>query len=195
MANKTEDKDKVRALLKYYKTNQTEFAARLGFSQSALAHWITRNKLPFDVMHKIAETCEEISFSWLVTGMGPMLLKDGGLTEEQMASDGMMPGGKVAFIPGLDCDEFVQCQGFSLEPTIHQGDFIGLKKLREDEVIDPERIYLVIMTDGTQMLRYVANIKEEEMYELTAETNRRSLQVPYEKIHILKKVVFVGKMI
>lgn len=192
MVQKLEDKDKVRALLKFYKTNQTEFAARLGFSQSALAHWITRNKIPFDVMHKIAETCKEISFSWLVTGLGPMLLKDGGKTEEEMSYVGIETGKSLAIIPGLDCDEFVQCLGFSMEPNIHQGDYIGLKNLAKNAVIDPERIYLVSMKDGSKVLRYVAEL--DESYELTTDSSRRALTINRDDVQLLQKVVFAGRM-
>lgn len=194
MVHKIEDKDKVRALLKYYKTNQTEFAARLGFSQSALAHWISRNKIPFDVIHKISETCDEVSFSWLVTGLGPMLLKDGGKTETEMSFEDETKKSCQDLIPGLDCDEFIQCQGFFLEPAIHQGDYIGIKKVKEGEVIDPERIYLVTMDDDTKMLRYVAVLNEEE-YELSTESSRRTLNININKVKRLDKVVFTGRML
>lgn len=193
MLTKLQDKDKIRALLKFYNTNQTEFATRLGFSQSALAHWITRNKIPFPVIHKIAQECKEIAFSWLVTGMGPMLLKDGGRTEEEVATFAFKLDINQPFIPGLAYDEVTLWQGIALEPSIHQGDYIALKNLSEDDHIDPEGTYLVTTSDGNQVLRHVAYIEEENVYELFADATSRVLKVKKQQVQKIQKVVFVGR--
>lgn len=194
MRAKLEDKDKLRDLLRYYKTNQTEFAARLGFTQSTVAHWVSRNKIPYMAMMKITEEYKEISFSWLLTGLGPMLLKDGGKTEEELLNFDITSTENPTTIPGLSCDGIIQCMGMSFEPTIKQGDYIALKKVCEKDFLDPESIYLVI-TDGQQMLRHVTYIEDEDVYELTTDSSRRPLNLKRAQVQEIQKVVFVGRML
>lgn len=193
MAAKIQDSDKVKALLNYYKMTQMEFAARLGVSQPTLAHWIGRNKIPYLAMDKIAQVCPEIAFSWLMTGIGPMLTKDGGKTETEMSECAPYSPKSILNIPGLDCDDLIQCQGISMPPNVQQGDYIGIKALEEN--IDPERIYLIELNDGSQMLRRIAHIEDEGCYELSADSNRRPMKVSHDNVKSIKKVVFVGRFI
>lgn len=48
-----------------------ELSKKMGVKYQTLTTWVQRNKIPFELLHKIAQN-ENISFEWLLTGEGFM---------------------------------------------------------------------------------------------------------------------------
>ena len=69
-------KDILDRLKSHYRCkNFKEIANIIGVKYQTLTTWLQRNKIPFELLHKIAQN-ENISFDWLLTGKGSMYLND-----------------------------------------------------------------------------------------------------------------------
>ena len=53
--------------------NFKELSNVIGVKYQTLTTWLQRNKIPFELLHKIAQN-ENLSFDWLLTGKGEMFL-------------------------------------------------------------------------------------------------------------------------
>lgn len=68
-------KDRIALLVEYKGLNSSRFADIIDIQRSRMSHVMSgRNNPSIDVIAKIVEKFPDISMSWLVTGMGDMLV-------------------------------------------------------------------------------------------------------------------------
>lgn len=76
--------DRLRLVIKAYGGTQQRFAERLNLAQSTVACWMMKETLSANIVKKIANACEGLNATWLVTGTGDMLTEIQGSTEEAL---------------------------------------------------------------------------------------------------------------
>jgi hypothetical protein len=71
-----EDKPTIlnRVKTAYNITSEQQLASFLGINKSTLSNWKRRNSIDFELLFS---KCENISYHWLLTGEGQMLLTEG----------------------------------------------------------------------------------------------------------------------
>jgi phage repressor protein C with HTH and peptisase S24 domain len=65
-----------RLCLFYEVSNNRKLSEKIHINYNTISTWIKRDSIPYDKLHKIVQK-ESISFDWLLTGKGEMLLQDG----------------------------------------------------------------------------------------------------------------------
>lgn len=98
-------------------------------------------------------------------------------------------------IPGVQADFFFPVIGCSMEPTVCQGDIIGVRSIDPAENIYPDKIYMVVTRDNERMIKHIRVLPDnQEALEFFSDNpSFKPFQVPFESIHQLFRVVYVGR--
>ncbi len=145
------DKQRLVALIDYFCSgNNAEFARQIGISAQTLNNWLSRG-LSKDALSKIASRWNEINANWLLTGDGSMIdnqdINGPACETEYLDAVPLVPieamaGSLSVFSQGVslqDCrkikspvtgaDWAIQVSGDSMEPEIHNGSYLFIRKL------------------------------------------------------------------
>lgn len=66
-----------------------------------------------------------------------------------------VPDGYISVPQARGATDSFKVQGFSMLPTIKEGEIIGVRHIDSWEYFDPERIYLIITKDGDRMVKRI----------------------------------------
>ena len=69
-------KSRIKAIRKYYKLTQTEFAEKLGLKQSTISYYEKGINIPTSSILKSISNTFNIDYDWLCTGEGEMLINE-----------------------------------------------------------------------------------------------------------------------
>lgn len=187
-------KERLYALMTYYGKTKTEFAEHIGTTLQILNVYYSRSSLSKNLRAKILTQFPEVSPEWLETGDGVMLI--GKPTERVDAS--LLISDQVErvpmFIQGLQCDSYIKVSGFTFEPTICNGDIIGVRQ-QDIDTIDPAKPYLIVTEDGTPMIKRIVATDADNIYISTGETQIKPFPLVKAKVKGLYRIVYVGRII
>lgn len=101
------------------------------------------------------------------------------------------------YIPGVDAEAFFPVIGMSMEPNIKQGDIIGVRSVSAFEMIDPERVYMIITRSNERMIKHIMpNRAEDEELTLTSDNSDFApFSILKEDVLKVMRVVYVGRML
>lgn len=160
-------KQRLLAFMKYKKLSQSRFEKMVGLSNgyiNSLRHSPSADKLSI-----ILKTFPEVNRTWLLTGEGSMLSQPAtssprspvpvydidvscGLTETRTYSD--MPLEGYIDIPSISRDAIVvKSHGDSMLPTVHDGDYVAIRRIEAWDYIMFGNIYVVELPDYRAMKR------------------------------------------
>ena len=197
------EKERILALIKEYGGTQQAFAQRIGVGQSAVANWVKRGSIPAAAKEQILSTCDDISERWLFFGKGTMSLEGTNNFYKEIE----VSAGRIEFsspnerpqriyIPGVEADAFFPVKGFSMTPTIQEGDIVGVVKEDDTLNINPKNIYLIITRDNERMLKHieVGNAKSQYVTLTSDNPDYPPFKVKKEAIFSIYKVIFHGRI-
>lgn len=64
-----------RMCLFYGVSNNRQLSEKININYNTISTWIKRDSIPYELLHKLVQS-ESISFDWLLTGKGEMLLNE-----------------------------------------------------------------------------------------------------------------------
>ena len=193
----------LKILIKEYGGTQKVFASIIGTTQPTIANWMAANQIPEGGVAKICKALPDVSFEWL-TGkedtprrgykesfVTPSRLPAGKPFYSQMpASAGQMYMGdeivsyEDIYIPHQTAEVYFPVKGNSMDPTLENGDIVGVRRIETVKQIRPNDIYLVYTRDGERMLKRIKSINDRDP-ELTLYSDNPS----YEPFKVQKDLI------
>lgn len=218
------EKERLQQLIKHYGT-QEKLGAIMGLPQSSIANWVQRGALSANAMRLIGEKCPEINLRWLITGEGEMLEPEQMTAIVPKDSDDNEPtrmheigkfyadldvsAGHLEYVAadcvptaitipvGTQAEAYFPVIGYSMEPTICEGDIIGVKELDCFEPVEQGKIYMIITRDCERMVKRIIPPSDEEPLVQLISDNKKQKTIKLDRQMITKilRVVFIGKQL
>lgn len=197
------EKDRLTALIKEFGGTQVAFAKHIGVGQSAIANWIKRDSIPATAKAQILSNCDGISERWLFFGEGHMFPKGtNNFYKELEVSAGRIEFANTTskpqriFIPGVEADAFFPVKGFSMYPTIQEGDIVGVVQVDNFETLKPKNIYLIITRDNERMLKHIelGNARSPYITLTSDNADYEPFKIRKENVLSIYKVIFYGRI-
>lgn len=177
-----EPREIINTLIEQFGGTQKAFSERIGVSQPTIASWLAQNKLTRGGKMRILEALPDVEMAFL-DGRRTGLYRKAESTGRDIHAD--MPEGapfyhnlpasagqnyagdydpsvKRVVIPGSVAEAFLPVKGNSMDPTLQNGDIVGIKAVTSIESIRPNGIYLILTTDNERMLKRIRNIDRGE---------------------------------
>lgn len=181
--------DRLNNLLNYLNINAKSFSEELGYNRPQVVYDIIKGKtkgISESIANKITSVFPEVSKIWLLTGEGNMLKNETVITTEipeDSTTENIIPLLPVEAIAGglqywsrsvelADCrkvvspipgaDFAIQVSGDSMEPEIHNGTFVYIKKINERSFI-PWGNTMVVDTENGVVVK--------KLYPVDSDTN------------------------
>ena len=196
-------KERILALIKEFGGTQQAFAEFLGVGQSAVSNWLKRGNLSSSAKELILTKCDYISERWLLFGEGNMYLTGANnFYSEIEVSAGRIEYGETRanaqriYIPGVDAEAYFPVKGFSMMPTIQEGDIVGVQQVYDIKTIEEKNIYLIITADNERMLKHVKVGGPRSPYlTLTSDNeNYKPFHIRKDSVLSIYKVIFHGRI-
>lgn len=191
----------------------SDFAKKTGFSHQVASNYLKGERTPtVEALMNIKQTFD-IDANWLLTGEGNMFLNKtsipvtleptslhavpfynqpvsagplGILTYSNGATE---PDGYIDIEIFRRCDAVLPVTGVSMEPEIHSGDLVGLRKLEcyNWEYIQTGKIYMII-THEDRMIKYISKADDSE-YIICSSPNYHDFKVRKDDILEIYRVI------
>jgi len=196
--------ERISAILSHYGLSVNEFVERAGIKTKQavydLLHGKTRS-ISTAMENKILSCFPDINRAWLLTGEGEML----NVTEVVEVTEHGTPvydldvtcGGRSR--PIVFADEhiighvnlpnvsptaaIIRANGDSMEPHIHDGDWIAVREVKNMNVLYYGQVYVVI-TDELRLLKYLRRDEDEQHYVILRSENKN-----YDDIRLAKSEI------
>lgn len=196
-------KEQILALIQEFGGTQQAFAEFLGVKQSAVANWLKRGSLSSSAKELILSKCDYISERWLFLGEGKMYLSGTNLLYKEIE----VSAGRIEFaeakataqrilIPGVNAEAFFPVKGFSMMPTIQEGDIVGVRQVYDLDMIKESNIYLIITADNERMLKHIKMGNAKSPYITLTSDNKayQPFQIRKDSVLSIYKVIFHGRI-
>lgn len=175
-----------------------------------------RNSKSFtsNVLATIMDVYPELNIEWLVTGKGNMLKSKEAIPTIKVntVEDGIpyyadlpvsagqldtfiqdaAPTGWVK-LPGVTSKALFPVIGCSMKPEINPGDVVGIIQIDSWEVVDPDKVYLIIMHDE-RMIKHLAIDEEDDSILWCISPNYPKFKINKEDIKFIYRISFCGKL-
>lgn len=206
-------KDRIVEFLRYKGTNITKTEQDLGWSKSSL---LKSNNLSSDKISELILYFDDLSAEWLLTGKGEMLKSsqpqyqysnveiEGAIPyyDNLPVSAGQFdlatynkeekPTGWIK-IPGISAKGLFPVIGCSMKPEINPGDVVGLSAVDRWEIVDPDKIYLIITRDD-RMIKHLMIDEEDNEILWCISSNYPKFSIRKDEIVYIYRITFHGKL-
>lgn len=208
-------KEKIVEYLDSKGITKSDFYKKTGLSQGFLNSGRT---IGVDKAKIIISNYPDLNLSWFVMDEGQMIVDDkilrdsspyysAGKTKQsapyynspvQAGSDTEIfsidtdSNGHIE-IPGVRAIAFFPVIGFSMEPTIRNGDIIGIDEIESWERMDPDKIYYII-TDSDRMIKHLSSHQEDDEVLICISPNYKEFSIRKENVKAIYRVVFYGRI-
>lgn len=208
----------LQELLDYLKTNETEFAKLIGENRTKINHILNfRNGISANLARKIIKKYPDVSFEWLRTGEGEMLIENE-ITEIEPSpfSLPLIPFDAVAGYSMFDnegirieeCERYVvpefknsgaefviRVSGSSMYPKYSSGDVLACKKITDILFFQWGKIYVIDSSQGI-LVKRVYKCENEDYVKLVSDNSERydAFDIPKSDIRSLSIVLGVIRM-
>ncbi len=189
-------KERLSALAQYAGKTKTALALHVGSSLNAFNVYYKREAIPAKVIKAILEKYPEVSAEWIEYGEGTMLVEGYDPSKVKNASFLMEDSVETVdcYIKGMPCDTYLRVNGFAIEPTICNGDLIGIRA-EEYDTIDPAKYYLVVNKVGIPTIKRIVGVDDENIYVSVGEANIKPFQFAKANLKGIFRIVFVGRSV
>jgi len=171
-----------RLSLYYDVSNNRRLSEKMNINYNTINTWIKRDTIPYDKLRYIVQK-ESMSFDWLLTGKGEMLLKEENTSQPPESSSNSyaidmlsikasagagIEHYQVEIIDKLIIDKaffrttpnpnklkIIEVYGDSMEPTIPNGAFVIIDESQDDNI---DGVYAIMLDDRLMIKRLQFNI-------------------------------------
>ena len=96
--------------------------------------------------------------------------------------------------PGISAMAWFPVIGYSFEPKIHSGDVVGVKDVNNWDMVDPDRIYMIVTHEDRMIKRLRIDNDSNEILWCVSE-NYKEFKINVNDIKAIFQVVSVAKLI
>lgn len=202
-------KERTVQYLDYKGISKTKAEQLLNWGKGLL---IKANSISADKAGEFLLLFNDLSAEWLLRGEGSMLKSsDSPLVingegrgvpyySDLPVSAGQLdtiiqdsePSGWVD-LPGVRSKALFPVVGCSMKPEINPGDVVGIVQIDSWEVMDPDKVYLVITTDD-RMIKHLAVDEADDSIFWCISPNYPKFKLNKEDIKFLYRISFCGKL-
>lgn len=197
------DKEKIQLLIDEYGKTQEGFASLLGVATSTVANWRFRNKLTPTAMNLILRKCTDVNPEWL-EGVSDTFKLDlpADTNKIRVYDDIMVVDGQVKHadhadapqavsVPDVSSTESVVVSGCSLQPTIQQGDIIGIHEFNDWSQFKKGDVYFILTKENERLLKYIYGDEDPNyIFGFSENALVPPITIPKENIFRIYKVDF-----
>lgn len=206
---------RIKEFIQYLGISNEEFSKITRIPEDSLKDILNRNtNAKVSILQSIAESFDTISLEWLLTGKGSMLKPEEPIT---IANVDTMEGGIPYYadlpvsagqldtfiqdaeptgwvkLPGVKSKALFPVIGCSMKPEINPGDVVGIVQLDSWEMVDPDKVYLII-THDERMIKHLALDEEDNSILWCISPNYPKFKINKSDIKFLYRISFCGKL-
>lgn len=195
--------------------------SQIGASNGVISRVIRENKdIGSKWLIKIVDNYPQINGDWLLTGKGDMIerriystdIADSAVDEPASGYNNLTPyfdlpvsagqigqidtsskADKYILIPGVSCIAYFPVIGFSMEPTVKNGDIIGIDNIDSWERLDPDKIYYILTHEDRMIKRLMYDPANPEVITCYSD-NYPPFTLDKSHIKAIYRVVFKGQL-
>ena len=208
---------RVIEIINHFNISGNEFAKRIGIPQTTFSNIINRGSdIKASIIESISTQFGDISLDWLITGNGEMLKSS---TSQYQLSDKFTEGAIPYYdnlpvsagqldlatykqdekptgwinIPGVSAKGLFPVIGCSMKPDINPGDVVGLCTMDRWEMVDPDKVYLIITRDD-RMIKHLMIDETNEDILWCISPNYHKFPIRKDEIVFIYRITFHGKL-
>lgn len=96
-------------------------------------------------------------------------------------------------LPGIKAEALFPVVGYSMQPEINPGDIIGVVAMNSWEIIDPDKIYMII-TDEDRMIKHIEMDTDNKNIVWCVSPNYNRFKLNKSDIRAIYRVTFCAKL-
>ena len=95
-------------------------------------------------------------------------------------------------LPGIKAVAYFPVEGTSMQPTIMNGDIIGVDEVQNWENLDPDKVYYIVTTED-RMIKHLRHDQNDPLRLVCISPNYREFTIDIEDVKYIYKVTFIGR--
>lgn len=210
--------ERIKKIIEYKQLSPRAFAIAIDFNYTTLNNYLTgrRSSIDNDLLKKIISTYDDISSDWLLINRGemcksstPQLNLSSDFTEGAIPYYDNLPvsAGQLSLaafqneekptgwikIPGVSAKGLFPVVGCSMKPDINPGDVVGLSNIDRWEMVDPDKVYLIITRDD-RMIKHLMIDETDKDILWCISPNYPKFSIRKDEIAFIYRITFHGKL-
>lgn len=203
-------KERLLDFVSYTKLSKRKFQEKIGVSNSYIQN--ISESIGADVMNRISIQFPELNTYWLLTGEGEMIQEKSTQEFKKTTHSGIpyyedlpVSAGQIEVllqearptgyidIPGLRAQALFPVVGCSMKPEINPGDIIGVESINNWDMIDPDKIYMIITNDD-RMIKHLEIDDDDPEVLWCVSPNYKRFRISKNNIKAIYRICYVGKL-
>ena len=203
-------KERLLDFVSYTKLSKRKFQEKIGVSNSYIQN--ISESIGADVMNRISIQFPELNTYWLLTGEGGMIQEKSTHEFNKTTHSGVpyyedLPVSAGQFevllqeanptgyidIPGLRAQALFPVVGCSMKPEINPGDVVGVESINNWDMIDPDKIYMIITNDD-RMIKHLEIDDDDPEVLWCVSPNYKRFRISKCNIKAIYRICYVGKL-
>lgn len=208
---------RIRIIMNNEGLNINSFSNKINVPRTTIKSMFEKNTNPsFDQISKIIDVFTSYSIEWIIRGKGEMLKE---ATVKYQLSEGFMEGaipyydtlpvsaGQLSLatfqneekptgwikIPGVSAKGLFPVIGCSMKPDINPGDVVGISNIDRWEMVDPDKVYLIITKDD-RMIKHLMIDENNKDILWCISPNYQKFPIRKDEIVFIYRITFHGKL-
>lgn len=187
-------KEKIKTLIFNFGGSTEAFAEYIGVPKPTVQNWKLRNNISKKGKQRIVEHCEGVTLQWLNDEYAPRYFTNlvatcGRMEQEHVSNEEYI----TVDVPGVKAQAFMRVRGCSMQPTICQGDIIGVNPETSIRNITPGAIYLIVTRDNERMIKHITRITRDTLTLSSDNPDYPPFTISTEAIISIHRVVYFAK--
>lgn len=211
--------ERIKKIIEYKQLSSRAFAIAIDFNYTTLNNYLTgrRTSIDKDLLVKIISTYDDISSDWLLINRGSMLKPS--TTQQYQLSDEFTEGAIPYYdnlpvsagqfdlatyhqdekptgyikIPGVSAKGLFPVIGCSMKPDINPGDVVGLSNIDRWEMVDPDKVYLIVTRDDRMIKHLMIDETDKEILWCIS-PNYPKFSIRKDEIIYIYRITFHGRL-
>lgn len=206
-------KERIQEYLDYKGINNNELEKSIGASRS---YWRNTKSISAEIVSDIVRVYSDLNIEWIFKNEGEML--NSSTPKLQLSEDfteGAIPyydnlpvsAGQLSLaafqneerptgwikIPGVSAKGLFPVVGCSMKPDINPGDVVGISNIDKWEMVDPDKVYLIITKDD-RMIKHLMIDENNKDILWCISPNYQKFPIRKDEIVYIYRITFHGKL-
>ena len=208
---------RIRTIIENEGLNINSFSTKINVPRTTIKSMFEKNTNPsFEQLSKIIDAFTSYSIDWIIRGKGQML-KD---TTSQYQLSNEFTEGAIPYydnlpvsagqfdlatyhqdekptgyikIPGVSAKGLFPVIGCSMKPDINPGDVVGLSNIDRWEMVDPDKVYLIVTKDDRMIKHLMIDETDKEILWCIS-PNYPKFSIRKDEIIYIYRITFHGRL-